>query len=147
MKVDHSHFKDQLKFYGWRSGRRRNWLDHWHVFLPFFQVGLPNLDFPKMFSQESFPNIKELLPLRSSKAKTDKNALKWGRVMANTYRTSKKWGPNLGDARPHLIPYLIIDNLLYSRVSQKNQKSEFCYATNPSGFHRLDEPPEKISAL
>ena len=34
-----------------------------------------------------------------------------------------------------------------SRVSQKNQKSEFFFATNPSGFHRLDEPPEKISAL
>ena len=34
-----------------------------------------------------------------------------------------------------------------TRVSQKNQKSEFCFATNPSGFHRLDEPPEKISAL
>jgi len=33
------------------------------------------------------------------------------------------------------------------RVSQKNQKSEFCNATYPSGFHRLDEPPEKISAL
>ena len=33
------------------------------------------------------------------------------------------------------------------RVSQKNQKSEFCYATNPSGFHRLDEPPKKNSAL
>ena len=33
------------------------------------------------------------------------------------------------------------------RVSQKKQKSEFWYATNPSGFHRLDEPPEKISAL
>ena len=33
------------------------------------------------------------------------------------------------------------------RVSQKNQKSEFCFATNPTGFHRLDEPPEKISAL
>ena len=36
---------------------------------------------------------------------------------------------------------------LENRVSQKNQKSEFCFATNPSGFHRLDEPPEKISAL
>ena len=36
---------------------------------------------------------------------------------------------------------------LVSRVSQKNQKSEFCFATNPSGFHKLDEPPEKISAL
>ena len=35
----------------------------------------------------------------------------------------------------------------HSRVSQKTQKSEFCFATNPSGFHRLDEPPEKISAL
>ena len=34
-----------------------------------------------------------------------------------------------------------------SRVSQKKQKSEFCYATNPSGFHRLDEPPKKNSAL
>ena len=34
-----------------------------------------------------------------------------------------------------------------SRVSQKNQKSKFWYATNPSGFHRLDEPPEKNSAL
>ena len=31
---------------------------------------------------------------------------------------------------------------VYSRVSQKNQKSEFCFATKPSGFHRLDEPPE-----
>ena len=30
------------------------------------------------------------------------------------------------------------------RVSQKNQKSEFCFATNPTGFHRLDEPPEKF---
>ena len=30
------------------------------------------------------------------------------------------------------------------RVSQKTQKSEFCFATNPSGFHSLDEPPEKI---
>ena len=36
---------------------------------------------------------------------------------------------------------------LIIRVSQKNQKSEFCYATNPSGFHRLDEPPKKNSAL
>ena len=34
-----------------------------------------------------------------------------------------------------------------NRVSQKNQKSEFCFATKPTGFHRLDEPPEKISAL
>ena len=32
------------------------------------------------------------------------------------------------------------------RVSQKNQKSEFWFATKPTGFHRLDEPPEKISA-
>ena len=36
---------------------------------------------------------------------------------------------------------------LRPRVPQKIQKSEFCYATNPSGFHRLDEPPEKKSAL
>ena len=39
------------------------------------------------------------------------------------------------------------DLRIYIRVSQKTQKSEFCFATNPSGFHRLDEPPEKISAL
>ena len=37
--------------------------------------------------------------------------------------------------------------MLTIRVSQKNQKSEFCFATKPTGFHRLDEPPEKISAL
>ena len=36
---------------------------------------------------------------------------------------------------------------LITRVSQKTQKSEFWFATNPTGFHRLDEPPEKISAL
>ena len=34
-----------------------------------------------------------------------------------------------------------------ARVSQKTQKSEFWNVTYPSGFHRLDEPPEKISAL
>ena len=66
-----------------------------------------------MFSQESFPKIKEQLPLHSSKAKTDKNTLDWGRVMTKTYRTSQRRGPNLGDSRPHLIPYLIIGNLLY----------------------------------
>ena len=33
------------------------------------------------------------------------------------------------------------------RVSQKIQKSEFWNVTYPFGFHRLDEPPEKISAL
>ena len=35
----------------------------------------------------------------------------------------------------------------HSRVSQKKQKSEFCFATKPTGFHRLDEPPEKNSPL
>ena len=34
-----------------------------------------------------------------------------------------------------------------NRVSQKIQKSEFWNVTYPSGFHRLDEPTEKISAL
>ena len=29
----------------------------------------------------------------------------------------------------------------------KKQKSEFWYATYPTGFHRLDEPPERFSAL
>ena len=37
--------------------------------------------------------------------------------------------------------------IMSPRVSQKTQKSEFWFATNPTGFHRLDEPPEKISAL
>ena len=32
-------------------------------------------------------------------------------------------------------------------VSQKKQKSEFRYATNPTGCHRLDEPPEFFLAL
>ena len=36
---------------------------------------------------------------------------------------------------------------LHTRVSQKTKKSEFCFATNPTGFHRLDEPLEKFSAL
>ena len=31
-----------------------------------------------------------------------------------------------------------------NRESQKKQKSEFWYATNPTGFDRLDEPPEKF---
>ena len=39
------------------------------------------------------------------------------------------------------------ERFMYNRVSQKNQKSEFYFATNPTGFQRLDEPPEKISAL
>ena len=39
------------------------------------------------------------------------------------------------------------DEAVHNRVSQKNQKSEFWFATNPTGFYRLDEPPEKISAL
>ena len=30
---------------------------------------------------------------------------------------------------------------------KKKQKSEFFFATHPTGFHRLDEPPEKNSAL
>ena len=30
---------------------------------------------------------------------------------------------------------------------KKTQKSKFWNATYPSGFHRLDEPPEKNSAL
>ena len=34
-----------------------------------------------------------------------------------------------------------------NRVSQKNQKSEFWNVPYPSGFHWLDEPPEKNSAL
>ena len=50
----------------------------------------------------------------------------------------------------HPTIYLLIQNSnlrVQGRVSQKNQKSEFCFATKPTGFHRLDEPPEKISAL
>ena len=40
-----------------------------------------------------------------------------------------------------------IQETLVCGVSQKKQKSEFCFATNLTGFHRLDEPPEKISPL
>ena len=45
------------------------------------------------------------------------------------------------------LPLALKPNAVPSRVSQKTQKSEFWFATNPTGFHRLDEPPEKISAL
>ena len=41
----------------------------------------------------------------------------------------------------------VITSKMINRVSQKIQKSEFWNATYPSGFHRLDEPPEKNSAL
>ena len=48
----------------------------------------------------------------------------------------------------NLPPLVIAGNLCFRlRVSQKIQKSEFWNVTYPSGFHRLDEPPEKISAL
>ena len=43
--------------------------------------------------------------------------------------------------------FLVQGTAVYNRVSQKIQKSEFWNATYPSGFHRLDEPPDKISAL
>ena len=33
---------------------------------------------------------------------------------------------------------------LHTRVSQKNQNSEFWNVTYPSGFHRLHEPPKKF---
>ena len=39
------------------------------------------------------------------------------------------------------------EKIMLNRVSQKIQKSEFWNATYPSGFHGLDEPPERISAL
>ena len=51
------------------------------------------------------------------------------------------------DSWPPSLLTVDYDLYLNIRVSQKTQKSEFCFATNPSGFHRLDEPPEKISAL
>ena len=44
----------------------------------------------------------------------------------------------------HSLCFLVTSHaLVYYRVSQKNQKSEFWNVTYPSGFHRLDEPPEK----
>ena len=46
-----------------------------------------------------------------------------------------------------IIMIIMLMKMMVIRVSQKNQKSEFCFATKPTGFHRLDEPPEKISAL
>ena len=53
---------------------------------------------------------------------------------------------------PNQVVYgMYLSKLLYVfvniRVSQNKQKSEFWYATNPTGFQRLDEPPEKFSAL
>ena len=46
-----------------------------------------------------------------------------------------------------IAKFFMDDSLADTRVSQKKQKSEFCFATKPTDFHRLDEPPEKISAL
>ena len=43
--------------------------------------------------------------------------------------------------------FSLADFFIETRVSQKNQKSEFWNVKYPSGFHRLDEAPEKISAL
>ena len=42
------------------------------------------------------------------------------------------------------VPWKIFLQKMDSRVPQKNQKSEFCFATKPTCFHRLDEPPEKF---
>ena len=53
----------------------------------------------------------------------------------------------LGRLKNHQVPHLPPNSTMFIRVSQKNQKSEFCFATKPTGFHRLEEPPEKISAL
>ena len=57
----------------------------------------------------------------------------------------------LGYARHRAEDFILlkikVEMWMVSRVSQKNQKSEFWNATYPSGFHRLDEPPEKNSAL
>ena len=46
-----------------------------------------------------------------------------------------------------MVKEILVPSAVGTRVPQKNQKSEFWYATNPSGFQRLDEPPKKISAL
>ena len=42
---------------------------------------------------------------------------------------------------------MMLDMVMITRVSQKKQKSEFWNITYPSGYHRLDVAPEKISAL
>ena len=55
--------------------------------------------------------------------------------------------PRRRGGRASRMRRLLAFQAMLIRVSQKNQKYEFCFATNPSGFHRLDEPPEKISAL
>ena len=46
-----------------------------------------------------------------------------------------------------IYDFSICNTSMPSRVSQKKQKSEFWYATNPTGFHKLDEPPKIFSAL
>ena len=62
-------------------------------------------------------------------------------------RASKEWVATWPTWCGNVFSPDLSERSMWSRVSQKNQKSEFCYATNPSGFHRLDEPPKKNSAL
>ena len=74
--------------------------------------------------------------------KRPKTVLSGGRLREMT------WWSQTNFFRDHLYHcYGFYLNRLDTRVSQKTQKSEFCFATKPTGFHRLDEPPEKISAL
>ena len=50
----------------------------------------------------------------------------------------------VGGARPKVAT---VEGTMAIRVSQKKLKVFFWNVLYPSGFHRLDEPPEKISAL
>ena len=65
-------------------------------------------------------------------------------LSASDFLISMRIEENLWQVRQ---THAIVEGGLDIRVSQNDQKSKFWYATNPSGFHRLDEPPKKISAL
>ena len=67
--------------------------------------------------------------------------------LASNYRAEREKVRHRGIGDESRARALWADQGLYTWVSQKKQKSEFWYATNPSGFHKLDEPPKKISSL
>ena len=56
----------------------------------------------------------------------------------STFTQNKKRFRRNGEV---LSLFVVDARTMNNRVSQKNQKSEFWNATYPSGFHRLDEPP------
>ena len=103
------------------------------TFRPLWRLFKSVAKFPSTFLFEILQNNQALWPVAQQ------------RHRGQVYTLSGGWGhPSFlffTSCSPFLHPWL------QNRVSQKNQKSEFCFATKPTGFHRLDEPSEKISAL